>query len=72
MEWVPYKEATHMVVGYNKSGGGILATARDEFTAHRHARELRKEYPDAIVVRNVPEEFSKVNAQISAMIVMIV
>ena len=68
IRWVSYAEATHMVVGYNESGGGILATARDEFTAHKHARELRSEYPDAHVVKNAPEEFTKVSNQIFDMI----
>lgn len=40
--WVPYAQATHVIVGWKEDGsGGILATARDEFTAHRYAKILR-------------------------------
>lgn len=36
--WNGYEGATHLVEAYYCQGGGIFATATDEFTAHRYAK----------------------------------
>lgn len=40
--WVVYEKAKYVVIGWTCSGGGILASADDEFTAHRYGRTFRK------------------------------
>ena len=39
--WIGYEAASHVVVAFSCKGGGIEATATDEFTAHRIAREYK-------------------------------
>ena len=41
--WVPYKYANFVILGIdpNLSGRGILASARDEWTANRYAKVLK-------------------------------
>jgi hypothetical protein len=60
--WTCYEEASHLIVGYNAKGGGILATAKDELTGRRYAKLCRAAgYPDAVAVPNTEKEIGKVN-----------
>lgn len=63
--WVGYNVATHIVVGYTCSGGGVVATALDQFTAHRCARWLRDNGWSSVQVRpNVDESFDEVSGEV--------
>lgn len=58
---IPFKEATYMVVGYGDFCGGILAMARDEFTAYRWRKLYLHAFPDAKVVPVCDDELDKVD-----------
>jgi hypothetical protein len=67
--WTRYEECSHVIIGYHKDNldGGILATAKDEFTAHRYARGIRWEYPDARVEKYDDSTCKNVSKELTSM-----
>jgi hypothetical protein len=62
--WVPYEEASHVIVAFypDGSGGGVMATARCELDAWRYARTFKKHGFKNVSVR--PEN-DETHAQVS-------
>lgn len=59
--WIPYEQATHLIIGYNDEGGGILHTAQNQMEAYRVRAWYRSHgYPQAKVGANEPAEHQKV------------
>ena len=56
--WVPYAEASHVVVAFypDGSGGGIMASARCELDAWRYAKTFKKYGFKDVSVRPENEE----------------
>jgi hypothetical protein len=56
--WVPYEEASHVIVAYypDGSGGGVMASARNELDAWRHARTFKKHGFQKVSVRPENDE----------------
>jgi hypothetical protein len=61
--WIPYERAKFLVIGFGPKGGGLLATALDEFTAHRYAR-IYKEAGYTMVMVQPMTELKKVHDKI--------
>ena len=71
-EWTPFEQATHLIIGWitGYPGGGILGSARDEFTAHRLGKLAREAgFQNVIVMPNEAEAYLVVSECIGEQLV---
>lgn len=67
--WIPLDTATHLIVAWTCSGGGLVADASNELTAHRYARIFRAHgHVNVRVMLNNPESSKEIHKQCTSVI----